>query len=80
MTNRGQISLGVSTAIAAVSFIAAPIVAYFSSQAAVDEKISALSERTAVLETSIPEIRDNIQDIKDSVNNMEDYFRIPKPK
>ena len=64
---------------AVISFIAAPIVAYFGSQKATDEKISTLSERAAVLETSLPQMQRDISEIKDSLDNMEDYFRIPKP-
>ena len=72
---RGQINITLIGAMAAVSFIAAPIVAYFSAQAATKTDIANVSERTARLETSIPAIQQDIRDIKTALQAIEKSLR-----
>ena len=62
--NKGQIQVTIFGAMAAVSFLAAPIIAYFSAQAATKEDIAQVSERTARLETFVPTIDRRLENIE----------------
>ena len=72
---KGQIQMTIATTVALVSFIVAPIIAYFSAQAATKTDIANVSERTARLETSVPAIQQDIRDIKMSVQAIEKSLR-----
>jgi hypothetical protein len=55
ITKRGQLELSVATGLAAISFVAAPIIAYFTAQLSTQQKINDVSERVVrveVLKTS----------------------------
>ena len=73
--NGGQIQLTFVTGMAIISFIAAPIVAYFSAQAATKTEIADVSERTARLETSVPLMQQDLRDIKVSLQAIEKSLR-----
>jgi len=77
MKNRckGQIQLTVVGVMAAVSFVVAPIVAYFSAQAATKTEIADVSERTARLEVAIPLMQQDLRDIKISLQAVEKSLR-----
>lgn len=72
---RGQIQLSLATALMGISFIAAPIVAYFSAQTATKAEISSVSERTAKLEVAVPLIQQDLRDIKTSLQAIEKSLR-----
>ena len=74
--NKGQIQLTFATGLAVVSFVAAPIVAFFSAQAASDAKISSLETRTAVVENSVQNTNMNLQEIKDDLKDIKKYLNI----
>ena len=73
--NKGQIQLTFVTGMAIVSFIAAPIVAYFSAQAATKTDIANVSERAARLEVAIPLMQQDLRDIKISLQAVEKSLR-----
>ena len=72
---KGQIQITLLGAMAAISFIAAPIIAYFSAQAATKTEIADVSERTARLETSVPLMQQDLRDIKVSLQAIEKSLR-----
>jgi len=72
---KGQIQITLLGAMTAISFIAAPIIAYFSAQAATKTDISNVSERTARLETSVPLMQSDLRDIKTSLQAIEKSLR-----
>lgn len=74
--NRGQIQLTFATGLAGIAFVASPIVAFFSAQAASDAKIAELTERTAVLENSISNTDMNVREIRDDIKDLKAYFNI----
>lgn len=76
---KGQIHLTLPLAMMGISFVAAPIVAYYSGQAATREEIAHISERTARLETSVPAMQQDIRDIKTSLQGIERALRISSP-
>ena len=76
--NKGQFNITIVGLMAGISFVAAPIIAYFSAQAANQEAISGVSERAAKLETSVPRMEQDIRDIKDSLKSIEKALRIPQ--
>ena len=65
-----------ATGMVAISFVASPIIAYFSAQAATKEEIASISERAAKLETSVPRMEQDIRDIRDSLKSIEKALRI----
>lgn len=69
--SKGQIQLGLASGMAIISFVAGPLIGYFSAQMATQKDISQLSERAAKLETSVPRIEQDISDIKMSLKNIE---------
>ena len=77
MQNRckGQIQITILGVMAAVSFVVAPIVAYFSAQAATKTEIAEVSERTAKLETALPLMQQDIRDIKITLQAIEKSLR-----
>ena len=77
MQNRckGQIQITILGAMAAISFIAAPIIAYFSAQAATKTDIANVSERAARLEVAIPLMQQDLRDIKISLQAVEKSLR-----
>ena len=74
--NRGQIHLTFATGLAVVSFVAAPVVAFFSAQASTQQEIADLSSRSAVLENSVENIEVNVVEIKDDIKDLKIYFNI----
>lgn len=71
---KGQLSITIGSVLAGVSFVAAPIITYYTGQAAVQEdiatvdaKISAQSERTAKIETLVPIVLDGQEDMKEDL-------------
>ena len=73
---KGQVQLTMATGMVAISFVASPIIAYFSAQAATKEEIASISERAAKLETSVPRMEQDIRDIRDSLKSIEKALRI----
>ena len=73
--NKGQIQITILGAMAAISFIAAPIVAYFSAQAATKMDIAEVSERTARLEVAVPLMQQDLRDIKITLQAIEKSLR-----
>ena len=62
--NKGQFNITLLGAMEVVSFVIAPVVAYFSAQAATKEEIAQVSERTARLETFVPTIDRRLENIE----------------
>ena len=73
--NKGQIQITLLGAMTAISFIAAPIIAYFSAQAATKTDIANVSERAARLEVAIPLMQQDLRDIKISLQAVEKSLR-----
>ena len=71
----GQIQITLLGAMTAISFIAAPIIAYFSAQAATKTDIANVSERAARLEVAIPLMQQDLRDIKISLQAVEKSLR-----
>lgn len=72
---KGQITITLLGAMTAISFIAAPIIAYFSAQSATKTEIAEISERAARLETSVPLMQSDLRDIKASLQAIEKSLR-----
>ena len=73
--NKGQFNITLLGAMAVVSFVIAPIVAYFSAQAATKTDIANVSERAARLEVAIPLMQQDLRDIKISLQAVEKSLR-----
>jgi len=74
--NKGQIQLTLATALMGISFLVAPVVAYFSAQAATKTEIAEVSERTARLETSVQNTDKNITEIKEDIKDIRKALNI----
>ncbi len=71
MLQKGQIAIGIiPIAIGGIMFVATPIIAFYSSQAAAEEKLAEVSERTARLETVVPTIKEDTDEIKDDIKDI----------
>ena len=73
--NKGQIQLTLATALMGISFLVAPVVAYFSAQAATKMDIAEVSERTARLEVAVPLMQQDLRDIKITLQAIEKSLR-----
>ena len=74
---KGQMTIGIiPIVIGGIMFVATPIVAFYSSLGASDEKISGISERTAKLETIVPTIKEDTDEIKDDLKDIKKALNI----
>ena len=64
MNNNGQIQLSWVLAMAAISFIAAPLIGYFSSQLATETKINGVDKEVGIVKSRV----DNIERKLDSMD------------
>lgn len=65
---KGQIPFPLVMSIA--TFVAAPIVGYFTAQASIDDKIQEVENRTAILETRIPYIEQKVTETNEDVKDL----------
>lgn len=66
--NRGQIQLSVATVMAGVSFVAAPLVAYYSSQMATAQAIAEVNTKTEVVETRVDHVDTQLDRLENKVD------------
>ena len=64
MNNNGQIQLSWGLTMAAISFIAAPLIGYFSSQLATETKINGVDKEVGIVKSRV----DNIERKLDSMD------------
>jgi len=64
----GQVAISIPIIIAGIGFIVAPIISYFSAQAATQEKIADVSERVRAVETFVPTIDKRLENIERALN------------
>ena len=70
LQQKGQIQLTFGLAMAAVSFIVAPVAAYYSAQAAADTKINGNTQKILVNEAVTASIKEDVTEIKTDVKDL----------